>query len=57
MDTNLHPCSREANQNSVTMPRLKRRLQVMFLDPKKASEAMSEHQNFSWGACPQIPIA
>ena len=42
MNTNLHACDREANQNSVTMPGLKRRLQVMYLGPKKASEAISE---------------
>ena len=58
MNTNLHPCGREANQNSVTMPGLKQRLQVMFLGPKKASEAFSEHpisKNFPGEAYPQTP--
>ena len=60
MDTNLRACGREANQNSVTMSRLKRRLQVMFLGPKKASEAISEHpisKKFPVGACLQITLA
>ena len=35
MNTNLHACGREANQNSVTMPGLKRRLQVMFWGSKR----------------------
>ena len=30
MDTNLHVCGREANQNSFTMLGLKRRLEVLF---------------------------
>ena len=53
--TNLHACDCEANQNSVTMPRLKRRFQVMLLGPKKASEAISDHPisiKFSWGSMP-----
>ena len=58
MNTNLHACGREANQNSVTMPGLKRRLQVMFWGSKKASEAISEHpisQNFPGRAYPRPP--
>ena len=43
-DANSNACGSEANQNSdsVTLPGLKQRLQVMFL----ASEAISEHQIF-----------
>ena len=55
MNTNLHVCGREANQNPVTMPGLKQRLQVMFLGPKKASETISEHPIFPGGAYPQTP--
>ena len=56
MNTDLHACGCEANQNSVTMPGLKRRLQVMFLGPKKASEAISEHPS-STGSDDEGPIA
>ena len=57
MNTNLHTCGDEANR---TMPGVKQRPQVMFLGPKKASEAISEHptsKNFSGGAYPQTPLA
>ena len=44
MDTNLHVYGHEAN--SVTMPRLKGRLQGDVLGPRKVSEAISEQQIF-----------
>jgi len=56
MDTNLHACGHEAN--SVTMPRLKRRLPSDIFRPEKASEAISEHQifkTFCGGTCTQAP--
>ena len=58
MNTNLHACSREANQNSVTMPGLKRSLQVMFLGPKKGLRSLLKASNFKkfpWGSIPPDP--
>ena len=59
MDTYLHACRREVNQNPVTMPGLKQRLVVcVCLGPKIASEAISRHpkfKNFPGGAYPQPP--
>ena len=54
MDTNLHVCGREANQNSFTMLGLKRRLEVLF----EAQNGLRSHLKasiFSWGPCPQTP--
>ena len=50
MDTNLcmHEC--EANQNTITMPGLKLRLQVMFWAPK-----WPQNIKFSWGSMPPDP--
>ena len=59
MDTNLQACDGEANQNSINMPRLKRRLQVI-LWAQKGLRSQSEcpiSKIFPGGACPQIPLA
>ena len=53
MDTNLHVCGHEVN--SVTIPRLKQRLQSDVLGPKKVSEPISEHQIFPGEHPPRPP--
>ena len=56
MDTNLHVYGREAN--SVTMPRLKGRLQGDVLGPKKAqkpSQSNKFSKKISWESMPPAP--
>ena len=46
MGTNLHVCGREANQNSVTMPGLKVRIQKDVLQPKNGLRSHLRASNF-----------
>ena len=55
MDIDLHACRREANQNSVTMPELKKTCSDV-LGPKLASGTISEHQKISRGSMPPHPL-
>ena len=57
MHTNLHACNCEANQNSVTMPRLKQRLQVILCAQKvlRSHLRASDSKTFSLGSIPPDP--